>query len=108
MKALIRKGDQVEVINGVHAGKRGKVLRVFPDRARALVEGVNLAKRHTRPNPKNQKGGIVEMEAPLHLSKLMLVDPQTEGRTRVRIQRLEDGTRVRIAVKSGEQIPESS
>ena len=106
MKVLIRKGDLVEVISGVHAGKRGKVLKVFPQQGRALVEAVNLAKRHTRPNPKNQQGGIVEKEAPLHLSKLMLVDPQTEEPTRIRLRRLEDGSRIRIAVKSGEQIPE--
>ena len=107
MKQLIRKGDQVEVVGGVHAGKRGRVLKVYPQEQRALVEGVNLVKRHTRPNPKNQQGGIVEREAPLHVSKLMLIDPQTDERTRVRISRLEDGTRIRIAVKSGEQIPES-
>ncbi|MCZ6635852.1 MAG: 50S ribosomal protein L24 [bacterium] len=108
MKSLIRKGDQVEVIDGVYSGKRGRVLRVFPNVERALVEGVNLVKRHTRPNPKNQQGGIVEKEAPLHVSKLMLIDPQTDERTRVRIRRLEDGSRVRIAVKSGEQIPDPS
>ena len=108
MKAKIRTGDQVEVISGVHAGARGKVLRVWPDQNRALVEGVNVVKRHTRPNQQNQQGGIIEKEAPLHVSKLMLIDPQTDERTRVRIERLDDGSRVRIAVKSGEQIPEAS
>lgn len=108
MKCLIRKGDQVEVLGGVHSGKRGRVLRVFPNVERALVEGVNLVKRHTRPNSQNQQGGIIEKEAPLHVSKLMLIDPQTDERTRVRIRRLEDGSRVRIAVKSGEQIPDPS
>lgn len=105
MKARIRTGDQVEVISGVNAGQRGKVLRVFPDKQRALVEGVNNVKRHTRPNQNNQQGGIIEKEAPLHLSKLMLIDPQTDERTRVRGQKLDDGSRVRISVKSGEQIP---
>lgn len=106
MKARIRTGDEVEVISGVQAGQRGKVLRVFPEKQRALVEGINNVKRHTRPNQNNQQGGIVEKEAPLHLSKLMLVDPQTNERTRVKMQRLDDGSRVRIAVKSGEQIPD--
>lgn len=105
MKARIRTGDQVEVISGVNAGQRGKVLRVFPDKQRALVEGVNNVKRHTRPNQNNQQGGIIEKEAPLHLSKLMLIDPQTDERTRVRGRKLDDGSRVRISVKSGEQIP---
>ncbi|MDP6776192.1 MAG: 50S ribosomal protein L24 [Candidatus Latescibacteria bacterium] len=104
----IRKGDTVEVISGIHAGERGKVLKVFPQQGRALVEGVNFIKRHTRPSPKNQQGGIIEKEAPVPSSKLMLVDPQTEERTRVRRKQLEDGTRIRIAAKSGEQIPDAS
>jgi large subunit ribosomal protein L24 len=107
VKARIRTGDEVEVISGVQSGQRGKVLRVFPEKQRALVEGINNVKRHTRPNQNNQQGGIVEKEAPLHLSKLMLIDPQTSERTRVRAQRLDDGSRVRIAVKSGEQIPDA-
>jgi len=103
----IRKGDQVEVISGVHAGQRGRILEAWPQSERVLVEGVNIVKRHTRPNPNNQQGGIMEKEAPLHISKLMVVDPQTDEPTRVRIERLDDGTRVRIAKKSGEQIPEA-
>ncbi|MCY4352060.1 MAG: 50S ribosomal protein L24 [Gemmatimonadetes bacterium] len=102
----IRKGDQVEVISGVYTGQRGRVLHVWPKKERVLVEGINNVKRHTRPNPNNQQGGIVEKEAPLHVSNLMVVDSQTDERTRIRIQRLEDGARVRIAKKSGEQIPE--
>ncbi|MCY3684373.1 MAG: 50S ribosomal protein L24 [Gemmatimonadetes bacterium] len=102
----IRKGDQVEVISGVYTGQRGRVLHVWPKKERVLVEGINNVKRHTRPNPNNQQGGIVEKEAPLHVSNLMIVDSQTDERTRIRIQRLEDGARVRIAQKSGEQIPE--
>lgn len=107
MKVKIRKGDQVEVISGVNAGQRGNVLQVWPDKGRALVKGINLVKRHTRPTPKNQQGGIVEKEAPLHVSKLMLIDPQTDAPTRVRIKRLEDGSRVRVAVKSGEQLSDA-
>ena len=102
----IRKGDQVEVISGVYTGQRGRVLHVWPKKERVLVEGINNVKRHTRPNPNNQQGGIVEKEAPLHVSNLMIIDSQTDERTRIRIQRLEDGARVRIAQKSGEQIPE--
>lgn len=102
----IRTGDQVEVISGVHVGQRGRVLSVLPGAERALIEGVNVVKRHTRPNPNNQQGGIMEKEAPLHVSKLMLIDPQTDERTRVRIERHDDGSRVRIAKKSGEQIPD--
>jgi large subunit ribosomal protein L24 len=108
VSARIRIGDQVEVISGVQAGQRGKVLRVYPEKQRALVEGINNVKRHTRPNQTNQQGGIVEKEAPLHVSKLMLIDSQTDKRTRVRAKKLDDGTRVRIAVKSGEQIPNAS
>ena len=108
MKLHVRKGDEVEVISGVDAGKRGRVLRVFPEQDRALVEGVNFIKRHTRPNQRNQQGGIVEKEAPVHVSKLMHIDPQSGDRTRIRRRRLEDGKGARQAVKSGEQLPESS
>lgn len=108
MKLHVRKDDLVEVIGGVDAGKRGKVLKVFSRQGRALVEGINFIHRHTRPNPRNQQGGIIEKEAPIPVSRLMLVDPQTQERTRIRRKRLEDGTSIRIAVKSGEQIPESS
>lgn len=102
----IRKGDQVEVISGVYTGQRGQVLRVWKKTDRVLVEGVNTVMRHTRPSPSNQQGGIVEKEAPVHVSNLMIVDPQTDEPTRIRIERLEDGSRVRIAKKSGEQIPD--
>ena len=108
VKTHLRKGDQVEVIGGVDAGRRGRVLRVFPKKARALVEGVNFIKRHTKPGPKNQQGGIIEKEAPVHISKLMLIDPQTDEPTRIRRQRLENGVRIRLSVKSGEQISEAS
>lgn len=107
MKQRIKKGDTVEVISGVDAGKRGTVLDVDAERARALVEGINFIKRHERPNPNNQQGGIVEKEAAVHLSKLMPIDPQTGERTRVRRKVLDDGSKVRIAVKSGEQLPDA-
>lgn len=107
MKSRIRKGDTVEVISGVDAGKRGTVMQVIPEKSRAIVEGIHFVKRHERPNARNREGGIVEKEGAVHLSKLMLVDPQSGERTRVRRRILEDGTKVREAVKSGEQITES-
>jgi large subunit ribosomal protein L24 len=92
----IRKNDQVEVISGRDRGKRGKVLRVMPGRARAIVERVNVIKRHTRPNPqRNIKGGVVEREGSLHLAKLMIVCPECNESTRVRHKTLSDGRKVR-------------
>ena len=108
MKLHVRKGDLVEVVSGVDSGKRGRILRVFPKSSRALVEGVHFIKRHTRPSQRNQQGGIVEKEGPLHVSKLMVVDPQSEERTRIRRRRLEDGSHVRLAATSGEQIPDAN
>ena len=107
MKQRIKRGDTVEVISGVDAGKRGTVMDVDSEKSRALVEGINMIKRHERPNPNNQQGGIVEKEAAVHLSKIMPIDPQTGERTRVRRKVLDDGSKVRIAVKSGEQLPDS-
>jgi large subunit ribosomal protein L24 len=101
-KARVRKGDQVEVISGKDRGKRGRVLQVMPKTRRVLVEGVQMAKRHTKPNPqKNVKGGIVERESSIHLSNVMLVDPDTDAPSRLGARFLEDGTKVRVARKSG-------
>jgi len=100
----VKKGDLVVVISGKSKGKRGKVLRVLPRQGRVIVEGVNLVKRHMKPSPKNPQGGIVEKEAPISASKVMLVDPETKGRTRVGVRVLPDGRRVRYAKKSGELI----
>ena len=98
----IRKNDQVVVRAGKDRGKRGRVLQVVPDTNRVVVEGVNLIKRHTRPNPqKNIKGGIVEREAAIHASNVMLLDPDTNEPTRIGSKTLADGTRVRIGRKSG-------
>ena len=98
----IRKNDQVAVRAGKDRGKRGRVLIVHPEKDRVVVEGVNLIKRHTKPNPqKNIKGGIVEREAPIHVSNVMLVDPETNQPTRIGSQTLADGKRVRIGRKSG-------
>ena len=102
MGMSIRKNDQVIVRAGKDRGKKGRVLSVHPDRNRVVVEGVNLIKRHTRPNPqKNVKGGIVEREAAIHASNVMLLDPDTNEPTRVGKKVLADGTRVRIGRKSG-------
>ena len=102
MAMQIRKNDQVVVRAGKDRGKRGRVLSVLPDRNRVVVEGVNLIKRHTRPNPqKNIKGGIVEREASIHASNVMLLDPDTNEPTRVGKKVLSDGSRVRIGRKSG-------
>ena len=95
-KLSIRKNDQVEVISGRDRGKRGKVLRVIPTRARAIVERVSMMKRHTRPNPQqNIKGGVVEREASIDLSNLMVVCPECDKKTRTRKKTLTDGRKVR-------------
>ena len=102
MKLSVRKNDEVLVISGRDSGKRGRVLRVIPERARVVVEGVNVIKRHTRPNPqKNVKGGIVERESSIHASNVMLVCPDTSKPTRVGHKVLDDGRRVRVSRRSG-------
>ncbi len=98
----IRKNDQVLVIAGRDRGKRGRVLRVDPVKNRVIVEGVGFIKRHTKPNPqKNVKGGIVEREATINASNVMLVDPDSSSPTRVGFRVHDDGTKVRISRKSG-------
>ena len=104
-KTKIKKNDQVLVIAGRDRGKKGRVLRVLPGEGTAIVERVNLIKRHTKPNPQRQiQGGILEKEAPIQLSNLMLLDPSSGRATRVARKRLADGTAVRIAKASGETI----
>jgi len=100
--ARIVKGDRVLVIAGNDRGKTGKVLKVFPGRDRVIVEGVNFIKRHTRPSQSNPQGGIVEREAPIHVSNVMPYDSKAGSGTRVRSRTLSDGTRVRESVVSGE------
>jgi large subunit ribosomal protein L24 len=102
LQTPIRKNDTVIVRAGKDRGKRGRVLRVIAGANRLVVEGVNMIKRHTRPNPqKNIKGGIVEREAPIHASNVMLVDPDSSEATRIGSRTLPDGRRVRISRKSG-------
>jgi large subunit ribosomal protein L24 len=98
----IRKNDQVVVRAGKDRGKRGRVLMVIADKNRVVIEGVNIIKRHTKANPqKNIKGGIIEREASIHASNVMLLDPDTNEPTRVGKKVLSDGSRVRIGRKSG-------
>ena len=104
MAARIRKGDTVEVITGASKGKRGEVLRLVPKDDRAVVQGVNIAKRHTKARGMGEPGGIIEREATIHLSNLMLVDPTSEKRTKVAFRVLEDGRKVRVAKATGQTI----
>lgn len=104
MAFRLHKNDSVQVISGEYKGKTGRVLRVNPEKNRAIVEGINMVKRHTKPNPKNQQGGIVEKEASIHLSNLMLVCPKTGKPTRVGVSILEGGKRVRFSKKAKELI----
>ena len=102
LQTPIRRNDNVIVTTGKDSGKRGRVLKVLPLKNRLIVEGINIIKRHTKPNPqKNIKGGIVEREAAIHASNVMLVDPDTNEPTRIGSKTLPDGTRVRIGRKSG-------
>jgi large subunit ribosomal protein L24 len=96
------KNDNVKVLTGKYKGKVGKVLKVFPKQNRVIVEGVNIIKRHTKPSQKNQQGGIIEKEASIHVSNLMVIDPKTSEPTRVGFKNIDDGTKVRISKKSGE------
>ena len=99
----IRKGDLVQVISGKYKGAKGRMLMVLPEDDKVIVEGVNVKKRHVKPNAKMPQGGTVEREAPIHACKVMPVDPTTGAPTRVRIK-VEDGKKVRVAVKSGAPI----
>lgn len=102
-KVKIKKGDKVVVLAGKDKGKQGEVLAVHRDTNRAVVSGVNVVKRHTRPSPQGQ-GGIVEKEAALHISNIAIVDPKTGKATRIGYKILEDGRKVRVAKGSGEMI----
>ena len=104
MAARIRKGDKVVVITGADKGRRGEVLTVRPKDDRAIVQGVNIAKRHTKASGMGQPGGIIEKEATIHLSNLMLINPKTDKPTRVGFRILDDGRKVRVARPSGDVI----
>lgn len=101
MAARIKKGDTVVVITGSDKGKRGEVLSIRPKDERAVVKGVNIAKKHTKSQGMGQPGGILEQEATIHLSNLALLDPKTDKPTRVGFRTLDDGRKVRVARGSG-------
>ena len=99
----VKKGDTVVVISGKDKGKEGKVLHVFPQAQRVIVENVNIIKKHTKPNPAtNNKGGIIEKEAPIHSSNVMLVCGRCNKPTRIGKKILDDNTRARVCKKCGE------
>ena len=100
----VQKGDEVVVIAGKNKGRRGSVLRVIPKTERVVVQGINIVTKHVKPTKDNPQGGIVKREAAIHISNVMLADPETGDPTRVRIQTLESGRKVRVAAKSGQQI----
>jgi large subunit ribosomal protein L24 len=99
----LQRGDTVVVISGKYKGKQGRVKKVLLDDDKVIVEGINLVKRHMKPSPRNQQGGIIEKEAPLYACKVMPVDPKTKKPTRVQIKIDENGMKIRVA-KSGAEI----
>ena len=103
-KLHIKKDDTVIVLTGEDKGKTGKVLKVLVDKNRAIVEGINIVSKSAKPSAKNPQGGIVKQEAPVHISNLSLIDPKSGKPTRISIKRTDDGKKVRIAKKSGEEI----
>lgn len=103
IKLKVKKGDEVVVITGKHKGKKGKILKVFPENSKVIVSGVNLVKKHTKPNQMSE-GGIITKELPIHISNIAHIDPKTGNPTKVAFKFLEDGSKVRIAKKSGEII----
>lgn len=102
IKTNIRKNDKVVVITGINKGKEGRVLEIDRKKYRAIVEGVNIVKKHTKPNKENQQGGIIDKEAYIHLSNIMLID--STGKPS-RVKRVKDGKNIkRISIKTGEEI----
>ncbi len=108
LKTRLKKNDRVRVISGNHRGKEGKILKLFRDKDRIIVEGVNIIKRHTRPTQKNPQGGITQKEAPIHISNVMLIDPKANEPSRIGMQIITDESgkkrRMRYGKKSGEII----
>ena len=105
LKHRIVKGDRVKVIRGNFRDAEGTVLRVIPHKDQVVVEGVNMRKRHERPTQDNPEGGIITFEAPVHVSNVMLIDPTSGDASRTTLRIEADGTKERIAVKSGNPIP---
>ena len=104
IKLKIRKGDTVKVIAGDSKGQQGKITEIIVDKNRAVVEGVNMISKHTKPNAANPNGGIVKQEAAIHISNLALVEPSTGKTTRVGRKLNDAGKLVRVSKKSGEEI----
>lgn len=104
MALRLRKNDTVQIITGDYKGKTGRILKVIADKKRAIVEGINIVKKHTKPSAKNQQGGIMNKEASIDLSNLMLLCPKTGKPTRVGVSILENGKRVRFSKKAKESI----
>ncbi len=102
VKIHVKKGDKVKVISGAYKGVEGEILEVIPDKYKVVVEGVNIKKKHTKPS-NDQAGGILDMNAPIHASKVMLIDPKSGQATRIGRKKV-DGKTVRYSKKSGEII----
>jgi large subunit ribosomal protein L24 len=102
------KNDNVIIVTGNYKGKKGKVLKVFPKENRVIVEGVNFMKRHTRPTQKNQQGGIIEKEAPIHISNLMVICPKCDTPSRLGRKMLENRKYVRVCKSCGEMLVSTS
>ncbi len=104
MKLHIKKGDTVRVLSGESRGQEGRVLAVLVSKQKAIVEGVNVVSKSTKPNAKHPQGGIVKMEAPIHISNLALLDPKSGKPTRIGRRKNDKGVTVRYSKKSGEEI----
>ncbi len=102
-KIKIKKGDKVQVLAGAYKGKQGQVLVVYPEKNRAIVEGVNIVKKHKKPSAENPQGSIVEKEASIDISNLALLDPKSGKPTRVSYK-IEGDKKIRVAAKSGQAI----
>lgn len=102
-KLKIKSGDKVVVTAGDHKGSEGKVLLIFPDKNKAIVEGVNLVSKHTKPSASNPQGGIFKKEAPIHISNLSLIDPKSKKATRVGFK-IEGNKKIRFSKQSNQQI----
>ncbi|CEI81579.1 50S ribosomal protein L24 [Oceanobacillus oncorhynchi subsp. incaldanensis] len=99
----VKKGDKVKVLSGKDRGKEGTVLEAFPKKERVLVEGVNMIQKHAKPSQDNPQGGILNIEAPIHVSNVLPIDPKSGEPTRVGYE-IKDGKKIRIAKKSGEAL----
>ncbi len=104
MALRLKTGDMVQIISGEHKGQTGKIHKVFSKKKTVLIEGKNIVKRHTKPTQNNQQGGILEKEAPIHISNCMLICDKTDKPTRTGIKVLDDGKRVRYSKRSKEQV----